>query len=73
MIDDLKDKEGEEKACSTPAPGGDPLTPAEGGWATCFFRIFSLPEAGHEACLSAERAKQTQLGWPGPGGSEPGG
>jgi hypothetical protein len=62
MIYDLKDKEGEEKACSTgtpnakglrlgarPAPGGDPLTPAEGGWATCFFRV-----------LSAEHATQTQ-------------
>ncbi len=53
MIDDLEDKE-KGKACSTPAPGGDPLTPAEGGWATCFFRVFSLPEAGHEACLSAK-------------------
>jgi hypothetical protein len=37
MIYDLKDNEGQEKACSTPALGDDPLTPAGGGWATCFF------------------------------------
>jgi hypothetical protein len=34
-----------DEACSTPAPGGDPLTPAEGGWPTPFFaflRFFRL-------------------------------
>ncbi len=55
-----RDLEGrkERKVCSTPAPGGDPLTPAEGGWsgsptqcialggpATCFFRVSSLLSA----------------------------
>jgi hypothetical protein len=53
------------KACSTgtpnakrlrlgtrPAPGGDPLPPAEGGWAICSFRVLSFPSAKH--------AKQSQ-------------
>ena len=36
------DERQEEKACSTPALGGDPLNPAEGGWATGFFCIVSF-------------------------------
>jgi len=34
-----EDERRDEKACSTPAPGGGPLTPAEGGWATSFFSL----------------------------------
>jgi len=39
------DERQEEKACSTPALGGDPLDPAEGGWATGFFCIVSFLSA----------------------------
>jgi hypothetical protein len=75
MIYDLKDRE-EKKACSTHAPGGDPFTPAEGGWATCFFRLDVRNKANlrpecppfHYSIIppfqaEADRANRTQLAW----------